>query len=148
MTVNPIPAGYHTVTPYLIVDDVNKLMAFLEEAWGAKGPACAQDAEGNVLHAEIKVGDSYVMMGKASADSAKAYQSTLYLYVNDIDEWYRKALSAGASAIQAPCNQYYGDRNAVIKDPCGNYWWIASRVETVAPEELARRAEAYMKAGS
>ncbi len=145
MTVSPIPKGYHSITPYLIVPGVSKLIEFLREAFGAvvtEPPMTRPD--GAVTHAEVKIGDSIVMMGEPMGPW-KAMPCMLYLYVSDADEVYRKALKAGAISLQEPADQFYGDRNAGVQDPSGNMWWIGTHKEDVPPEEMAKRAEAAMK---
>ena len=142
MKVNPIPEGYHTITPYLVVSDADKLMTFLKAAFNASGTACGQNAAGQTLHAEMKIGNSMVMIGRVK-ESSQASTSMLYLYVNDTDKLYQQAMAAGAISLMEPADQFYGDRNAGIQDPCGNQWWIATRVENLTPEELAERSKAY-----
>jgi PhnB protein len=91
------------------------------------------------MHAEVFIGDSAVMMGEPVGETP-ALPGSLYLYVEDTDSTYRRAIDAGATSLMEPANQFYGDRNAGIKDPSGNMWWIATHVEDVTPEEMARRA--------
>lgn len=96
------------------------------------------------MHAEVKIGDSVIMMGEPMGDF-KPMPGSIYLYVKDTDATYRKAIQAGAVSIMEPADQFYGDRSAGVKDPLGNFWWIATHIEDVPPEELARRAAAQMK---
>ena len=145
MVVNPIPDGHHTVTPYLVVNDAARLIAFLQRAFDGKETICSTKPDGSIGHAEVRIGDSVVMLGQADGEW-KAMPCAIYLYVPDTDAVYRQALQAGATSIMEPANQFYGDRNAGVKDPCGNLWWIATHFEDVSPEELKRRAEAYAKA--
>jgi PhnB protein len=141
MSVKPIPAGYHTVTPYLTVADARKAIDFLKRAFDAKtAETLSEDSEGNIRHAEIKIGDSMVMVGQAR-DEWKARPSAFYLYVPDCDGWYKRAMQAGAKSLMEPADQFYGDRNAGVEDPAGNYWWIAPHIEDVSPDELDRRAQ-------
>ena len=144
MAVKPIPDGYHSVTPYLVVQGVAKLIDFLKQAFDAKEIERMAGPDGTVMHAEVRIGDSVVMMGEARGES-KPMPAALYLYVNDTDVTYRRALQAGATSLKEPADQFYGDRSGGVKDPAGNQWWIATRKEDVSPEELARRAETYMK---
>ncbi len=102
------------------------------------------EPDGTVRHGEVRIGDSIVMVGEASAQH-KPMPTTLYLYVTDTDATYRRAIQAGATSLTEPADQFYGDRNAGVEDPCGNQWWIATHVEDVAPEEMKRRSEAFMK---
>jgi uncharacterized glyoxalase superfamily protein PhnB len=94
---------------------------------------------GAVAHAEARIGDSMVMMGDAHGDQ-EPLTSGLYLYVEDVDRVYTKAIEAGATSIREPADQFYGDRNAGVIGPCGNHWWIATHVEDLTEEEIARRA--------
>jgi PhnB protein len=95
--------------------------------------------DGTVGHAEVRIGGSPVMMGEARGPWP-AMPCAIYLYVNDTDAVYRRALAAGATSLMEPADQFYGDRNAGVKDPCGNFWWIATHKEDVSPEELQARA--------
>jgi uncharacterized glyoxalase superfamily protein PhnB len=97
--------------------------------------------EGDVRHAEIQIGDSRVMLGEAS-DQWKPMPAMLYVYVEDTDAVYRRAIAAGGQSLREPTTEFYGDRSAGVQDPAGNLWWIATHVEDVSPEELTRRAEA------
>ena len=147
MTGKHIPNGYHTVTPYLMVREVARLIAFLEQAFGAKESERLRRPDGTIMHAEVRIGDSVVMMGEASNES-EPRPGSLYLYVEDTDAVYQRALAAGATSIMEPADQFYGDRNAGVKDPAGNYWWIATHQEDVSPEELQGRAEASVQRGA
>jgi len=144
MSVKPIPDGYHTVTPYLRVAGVAALIDFLTQAFDAKQIERMARPDGTVMHAEVKIGDSVVMMGEPTGDMAPL-PAMIYLYLADTDAAYKRAMEAGATSLMEPANQFYGDRNAGVKDPCGNLWWIATRVEDVPPEELTRRSEAFLK---
>jgi PhnB protein len=139
-----IPEGYHTVTPYLTVDDAGKLIEFVKAAFGATVLHAMTNDEGNIRHAEAQIGDSRVMIAQAFGEW-KPRPSTLYLYVDDTDETYRRALAAGAKSLMEPANQFYGDRNGGVEDAFGNWWWIATRIEDVSEEELQRRAAAQHK---
>jgi PhnB protein len=144
MTVKPIPQGFHTVTPYLLVKDVGPLIDFLVKAFGAKESHRSALPDGTVTHADVIVGDSHLMMGAARGEWA-AMPSMIYLYVLDTDAMYKAALAAGATSVMAPADQFYGDRNAGVKDPFGNLWWIATHIEDVSPEELDRRSAEHAK---
>lgn len=141
MTVKPIPDGYHTLTPMVHVKNVPRLMEFLRQAFGAEEIMRFPLPNGSIMHAEMKIGDSPYMMGELMGDYPPAY-SNLYLYVNDVDATYRAAIEAGGESLYEPVDQFWGDRTATVRDPAGNIWWIATHVEEVDPEELARRAEA------
>ncbi len=94
--------------------------------------------DGTIQHAEVKIGDSIVMLADAAGEW-KPRPSMLYLYVNDVDETYRLALAAGATSLREPTTHFYGDRSGGVEDPVGNHWWIATHVEDVSPEEIQRR---------
>jgi PhnB protein len=141
MAVKAIPDGYHSITPYLVGPDASGLLEFLKKAFGAVEMFRMNDPSGKVRHAEVKIGDSMVMLGEAS-DQHPALPSMLYVYVENADKVYQNALAAGAMSVMAPMNQFYGDRSGAVKDASGNTWWIATHVEDVPPEELARRAQA------
>jgi PhnB protein len=136
--VKPIPPGYHSVTPYLIVDGAPKLIDFLKDTFKAEQRDFVKGPDGRIAHAEVKIGDSIVMLSDATAEF-KPIQSQLYVYVDDVDTVYKQALEAGATIVREPKNQFYGDRNASVKDPTGNVWGIATHVEDVPPDEMMRR---------
>lgn len=144
MPVKPIPEGYHSVTPYLVVPGAGRLIEFLKEAFKAEEVERMSQPDGTVLHAEVRIGDSIIMMGESS-DKFPAMPAAIYLYVPDVDAVYKRALAAGAASTMEPANQFYGDRNAGVKDPSGNLWWIATHVEDVPREEMAKRAAAAKK---
>jgi uncharacterized glyoxalase superfamily protein PhnB len=144
MAVKPIPDGYHSVTPYLVVHDVARLIDFLCATFEAKVTERHDLPDGRVMHAEVRIGDSTVMMGEAR-DPKPAMPGMLYVYVADTDAAYKRAIAAGATSLLEPTLQFYGDRNAGVKDRHGNQWWIATHVEDVPPDEMARRAEAHAK---
>ena len=146
MTVKPIPDGFHTVTPYLVVEDVPRLIDFLKEAFEAVEVERTHQPDGSVMHAEVRIGDSMVMMGQARGEW-KAAPVSLYLYVPDVDRVYQQALAAGAESMMEPQDQFYGDRNGGVKDPQGNTWWIGTRLENLSPEEIQRRAADYRPQG-
>ena len=138
---NPIPDGYRTVTPFLIVNDGARMIEFLRAAFGAMVRGRMDAPDGTLAHAELKIGDSLIMMGQGSAEWPPM-PCMIYLYLPDCDAVYRQALAAGAESLEAPTNKFYGDRNALVKDPSGNQWCIGTHVEDVAPEEMARRMAA------
>jgi PhnB protein len=147
MYVKSIPEGYHTVTPYLTVDGAGQVLDFLKKAFDAVEVFRMSRPDGSIGHAELRIGDSLTMLAEAGAE-CKPMPTALYIYVNDTDATYRRAIEAGASSLMQPADQFHGDRNAGVKDAAGNYWWIATHVEDVPPDELARRAEAASKAHS
>src|SRR5262249_24168573 len=121
-----------------------KLIDFLKQAFDAKETFCMKGAGEKIAHAELSIGDSIVMVSDASSQWP-ARSGAVYLYIEDVDSVYQRALRAGAKSIREPANQFYGDRSAGVEDPVGNYWGIATHVEDVPPDELKKRAEAYMK---
>jgi PhnB protein len=139
--VKPIPEGYHSVTPYLVVENAERLMDFLKKAFGAVEVHRTAGPDGSIRHAEARIGDSMIMMGQARAPWTPR-PAMLYLYVPDVDATYAKALAAGGKAAQEPTTHFYGDRSGAVDDSQGNQWWMATHVEDVPPEELQRRAEA------
>jgi uncharacterized glyoxalase superfamily protein PhnB len=144
MPVKPIPEGYHTVTPLLSVKGAARLIDFLKKAFGAVEVYRFPFPDGSVMHAELKIGDSVVMLEEAK--NAPAMPVALYLYVNEADLTYRKALDAGGESIKAPNNTFWGDRVGTVKDFAGNQWWIATHIEDVSSEEIERRAQQAMAA--
>ena len=141
MTIRAIPEGYHTVTPYLVVEGVPKLIEFLTRAFDAKEVFRMATPDGTVRHAEVQIGDSRVMMGEAQGQHTPI-PAMLHLYVEDADAAHARAIRAGATSIAPPTDQFYGDRSGGVRDMCGNQWWVATHKEDVAPAELQRRVEA------
>jgi PhnB protein len=144
MAVKAKPDGYHAVTPYLVVDGAARLIDFLEEVFGAQEVERLAAPGDRIGHAEIRISDSLVMLGDAHGEH-KPMPMMLYVYVDDADAVYQRALAAGATSVQAPVDQFYGDRSGGVKDAFGNLWWIATHIEDVPPEELQRRAQAAMQ---
>jgi uncharacterized glyoxalase superfamily protein PhnB len=142
MAVKPIPDGFHTVTPYLVVPGVATLIDFLRQAFDAQplfSPLMRSD--GSIGHAEVKIGDSIIMLGEPMGDM-QPMPASIHLYVQETDAVYQRALQAGATSLTEPADQFYGDRSAGVKDPAGNQWWIATHKEDVPPEEMIKRAKA------
>ncbi len=140
MAVKPIPDGYYTVTPFLSVKGVAKLIDFLKNAFGAEEVMRMPGPGGVVMHAEVNVGNSRLMLGEATQSAPS--QSAFYLYVNDVDALYKRAVAAGAASQAEPTDQFWGDRMASVKDSFGNTWSIATHKEDVSPEEMAKRMAA------
>ena len=143
MPVKAVPEGYHSITPYLTVQGVAQLIEFAKAAFDAKEKERIMGPDGRIAHAEVRIGNSVVMMGEARGDW-KPMPSTIYLYTADADATYQRALKAGATSVAEPANQFYGDRHGGVRDPVGNIWWIATHIEDVSPEELQKRARALM----
>ena len=144
MAVAPIPAGYHSVTPYLIVDGAAKAIDFYQRAFGATELLRMPGPDGRVMHAEVKIGDSPLML----ADETEGFRGPLALggaavsmmiYVADVDRVFAQALAAGAREQRPITDQFYGDRMGTLVDPFGHVWSIATHVEDVSPEEIDRR---------
>jgi uncharacterized glyoxalase superfamily protein PhnB len=144
MAVKPIPEGYSTVSPYLIGTDAAKTIDLLVRAFGATEQFRSLRPDGTVGHAEVKIGDSVIMIADAGPE-VPAMPATIHVYVPDVDASYRRAVAAGATSVREPADQFYGDRNAGVKDHAGNQWWIATHKEDLTPEEIQRRAQQAMK---
>ncbi len=146
MTVKPIPEGYRTVTPYLVVEGADKLIDFITEAFGGKERMRLPGPGGAVGHAEVEIGDSVVMLGDSSTtDDNRKFPGMIHLYVGDVDAAYKSALAAGGTSVQDPEDKFYGDRNAAVRDPFGNFWYISTHVEDVPPDEMERRSAEFVK---
>jgi PhnB protein len=130
----PIPEGWHSVTPRLVVHDAAKLVEFLKQAFGAAGDFRTE------IPSEMRIGDSLVMV--SSVGPRDPMPAFLYLYVDDIDSTYQRALAAGAVSLEAPQDMLYGDRRGMVKDPCGNIWQIATHKEDVSLDSIRRRTAA------
>ena len=143
MAVKPIPEGYHSVTPVLTVEGAAKLMEFLKRAFGAEELLRVPGPGGTIMHAEVRIRDSVVMLTDAVREAPMP--SSIFLYVDDADAVYETALKAGATSLAGPAEMFWGDRFARVKDPAGNLWGIATHVRDVPPEELQQRARAAAK---
>jgi len=119
---------YRTVTPYLVVQDADAEMQFLQRAFGATEASCERNADQTVMHAEMRVGNSLLMLGQAN-ETWKALKASLYLWIPDVDATYATALAAGAVSLSAPEDKPYGHRNAGVVDQNGITWWIGSPVK-------------------
>lgn len=130
MAVQAIPEGFHTVTPYLIVQEAAQLIDFVKQAFEAKERFRDTGSAGGI-HCEVMIGNSIVMIGGGGAWRGDPSPATLYLYVNDVDATYKRAIQAGATTINEPADQSFGDRMAGVKDAFGNVWYIATHKENV-----------------
>jgi PhnB protein len=151
MAVQPVPEGYHTVTPYLAVDDASAAIDFYQRAFGAKESARMSGPGDAVMHAELEIGDSRVMLSdpfpQASTKPPKELGGTsvsVFMYVEDIDAVYKQAVEAGASSLMEPDDMFWGDRFGSVLDPFGHSWTIATHIEDVPPEEMEERSKAWM----
>jgi PhnB protein len=152
MAVKPIPDGYHSITPYLIIKDASRAIEFYKKAFGAVEVLRLPGPDGKVAHAEIKIGDSLLMIGEESAAMGARSPETLggspvgiYLYVNNVDAVAAQAAAAGAKVIRPVKDQFYGDRNGTFEDPFGHSWTIATHKEDLTSEEVNKRMEEFMK---
>jgi len=152
MPVKPIPDGYHTATPYLIVSGAAQAIEFYKKALGATELFRMTTPTGKIGHAEIKIGNSPIMladehpeMGARSAKTLGGSPMSLMLYVENVDALAAQAVAAGAKVVRPIQNQFYGDRSGTFEDPFGLSWTIATHVEDVPPEEMKRRSEEAMK---
>ena len=144
MPAKYIPDGFHTVTPYLTCTNVAKVIDFLKRTFDAKEIERMSGPDGRIMHAEVPVGDSILMMGEPGGEW-KPMPCALYLYVTDCDAAFKRALAAGGTSVVEPADQFYGDRHGGVKDVAGNLWWIATHKEDVSPEEMKRRHEEFAK---
>ncbi len=152
--VKPIPDGYPRVTPYLITDGATDAIRFYAEVLGATERMRMPAPGGKVGHAELQIGDSLIMladefpdMGQLSPKSVGGTPVTISVYVEDVDAVCERAQGAGATVLQPPTDQFYGDRSAQFEDPFGHRWNVATHVEDVSPDEMARRASQMMGGG-
>ncbi len=127
--VKAIPEGHHTVSPYIVVTGVGKLIDFAKQVFGATEVFVSKRPDGSVQHAEIRIGDSIVMMGEGA--DQKNFPAMLHLYMDDVDAVYARAIQAGAKSLREPADQPYGDRAGGVEDAFGNQWWIATHIKDV-----------------
>jgi len=145
MPVKPIPQGYPTVIPYLMVKGAEKFIRFMQTVFNARLTEQLLQPNGAIGHTELRIGDSMLMLSEVS-EGRPATPVMLHFYVENVDEVFNAAIAAGASVISEPADQFYGDRSGGCLEPSGNTIWIATHIEDVAPEELKRRAvEQYGK---
>jgi len=144
--VRPIPKGYHSVSPALTQDDAGKTIEFCKKAFGAKVLMLIPAPGGKLAHAEILIGDSIVMLNDVMQEPAQP--ASLFLYVQDVDKTFARALKAGATSLMSPQDMFWGDRFGRIQDPSGNRWGIATHHEDVPPKEMKKRAAAAFSSGA
>ena len=145
MTVKHQPEGMQTVIPYLIVEDAGAELDFAAQVFDGEIIERMEGPGGAVMHGEVRIGDSVVMLGAAQPPERPALPAMCYVYVPDCDATYAKALAAGATSTRDPADQFYGDRNAGVRSPSGVEWWIGTHVEDVPPDEMQRRAAEQMQ---
>ncbi|HEV2712454.1 MAG TPA: VOC family protein [Gaiellaceae bacterium] len=143
----PVPEGYHTLTPYLAVEDATAAIEFYRRAFGAKERLRMPAPDGRIAHVELEIGDSVLMLSdpfpQSTAKPPKelgATSAAIFTYVDNVDELTKQAVDAGATLVSAPEDQFWGDRFASVQDPFGHSWQIATHVEDVSPEELEKRS--------
>ena len=148
--VKPVPQGYHTVSPYISVRKGAEALDFYKRAFGAQELMRMAGPGGQgIAHAEIKIGDSIVMLGDESPHGNPAPASlggttvSLFLYVDDVDKWFQRAVEAGGTVATPPADMFWGDRFGKLKDPFGHDWCLATHKEDLTPEEIGKRAEAF-----
>jgi PhnB protein len=148
MPVQPIPKGYHTVTPCLTVSDAEKAIAFYKQAFNAVEKYRFTGPDNKIMHAEIMIGDSPIMLGSECAERGNKSPKTLggspmsiYLYISNLDSMFEQALKAGATLKHPIENKFYGDRSGAVEDPFGYHWHLATHIEDVSPEEMKKRTE-------
>jgi PhnB protein len=151
MAAKPIPEGYHTLTPALSLDDASAAIEFYKRAFGAKERMRMPAPDGRVAHAELEIGDSLLMLSDMFEESqgktpkeAGGTTVGLFLYVEDVDEVFKQAIDAGATAVSEPEDMFWGDRFGRIKDPFGHDWQIATHTEDLSPEEIEQRGKEAM----
>ena len=147
--VKPIPEGYHSVTPYLIIKGAAEAIEYYKRSFGATELFRMPAPDGKIGHAEIKIGDSPIMLADEHPDLGHVGPQTLggtsvgiMIYVDDVDTMFKKAISGGGQEIKPLQDQFYGDRSGTLKDPFGHMWTVATHVEDVAPEEMEKRMAA------
>lgn len=144
MATNTKPDGYTNVTPIFVLDGAEKFIDFARNAFGASERLRMPLPDGKLAHAELMIGDSVIMVADATNEWPKATCS-IHLYVDNIDETYKKALAAGAQSTMEPVNMFYGDRTGGVMDPFGNSWSLATHIEDVSDEESERRFQEWTK---
>jgi len=138
-----VPKGFHTVTPFLMVNDARGLIEFMERAFNGEVTANVKDDGGRIMHATVQIGDSLVMVADVM-NGSQPVPAMLYLYVDDVDAVYRQAIDAHGTSLREPIDEFYGDRSAGVKDEWNNQWWLATHVEDVSDEEMERRKEEFL----
>ncbi len=147
MAVQPIPDGYNTVTPYLIINGAKDAIEFYKQAFGATEVLRLNRPTGDIAHAEIKIGDCKIMLAESCSDSSVSSPENLggttiaiHLYVEDVDAIFEQAIDAGALDLKSVEDQFYGDRTGTLQDPFGHIWFIATHKEELTLEEIQKRA--------
>ena len=143
-----IPEGYHTVTPHLVIKGADKALEFYKKAFGAEEICRIPGPGGSIMHAELKIGNSHLMLndempdyGALGPQTIGGTSVTLHLYVNDVDAFFKRAIQSGAKEEMAVADMFWGDRYGKLVDPFGHKWSVATHKEDVSPEEMGRRME-------
>ena len=139
-----IPEGFHTITPFIMVKGARRVVEFMKKAFDAEIVSSLDHPDSTPWHAQLKIGDSMIMIGDTMGEHPDA-PCSVYLYVPDVDAVYKKALAAGGRTLMEPEDQFYGDRSGGVKDPVGNIWWLGTHIEDVSDAELQRRANEMVK---
>lgn len=154
MSVNPVPEGFHTVTPHLTLEGAAKAIDFYQSAFGAKEIMRAPDPSGHkIWHATLQIGNSMIFVNDVFPEmgpDSKQSESSVWLYVSDVDTWFKRAVDAGATPTVPPTDMFWGDRMALLVDPFGQKWTLASHIKDMTPEEMKKAQEdaiAQMKQG-
>jgi PhnB protein len=147
-TVNAVPSGHRTVTPYLAIKNAAKALEFYKYAFGATESYKLVMPDGRLGHAEIRLGDSMIMLadefpeyGGKAPETLGGSPVSIHLYVEDVDAFFKKALAAGAKELKPVMDQFYGDRSGQLEDPFGHLWWVATHKEDIAPDEMQKRVQ-------
>jgi PhnB protein len=135
MSASYIPEGYHSVTPYIMAKDADETIEFLKKTFDATEKELIRTPEGRVGHGEIRIGDSIIMIAEAS-EQHPFNPSMLYIYVENVDDTYKRGIAAGGESMREPTDEFYGDRSAGMKDSSGNQWWMATHKKTVSHEVM------------
>jgi PhnB protein len=146
----PVPEGFHTVTPYLIIKGAAAAIEFYKKAFGATEILRHTDPSGRIGHAQIKIGNSFIMMGEQMETPGvwgnAGSSMMMYVYVEDVDALFNRAVAAGGKAIMPVTDMFYGDRSGALTDPFGHVWCLATHKEDIPEEEMQRRGAAAMAA--
>lgn len=151
MAVKPIPEGYHTLTPYMTVRDAVRAIDFYKQAFGAQERGVMKGPDGKVMHAELKIGDSVIMLadefpefGAVAPESGASTSMGLHIYVTDVDDAFDRAVKAGAKVEMPVSDQFWGDRYGKLRDPFGHKWSIATHVKDMSADEMKERMDEAM----
>jgi len=141
-SVNAIPDGFHSITPFLVMEGADEFAEFVEKAFDGRVTSMVRTEDDHVMHASVQIGDSQVMFTDAMKNYPPA-TSKLYLYVEDSDAVYQQAIKSGGTSLREPTTEFYGDRAGGVKDAWGNEWWISTHVEDVDDEEMEKRKKKF-----